>query len=181
MTNYNLTSFYSQRSRDRQSNLSAFTQLLGVDLILEHSCSVAKSCPTLCDPMQHARLPCLSLSPGLLRLMSIELVMPSKYFILCYPLLLLPSIFPSLRVFFNESALRIRWSKYWSFTFSVRPSFPVNIQGWFPLGLTGLISLLSKGLSRVFSSTTVRKHQFFSAQASLYSNSHIHTWLLEKP
>ena len=59
--------------------------------------------------------------------------------------------------------------------------FPMNIQGWFSLGLTGLISLQSKGLSRVFSSTTVRKHHFFSAQPSLWSNSHICTWLLEKP
>ena len=58
---------------------------------------------------------------------------------------------------------------------------PMNIQDWFPLGLTGLISLLSKGLSRVFSNSTVQKHQFFSAQPSLWSNSHIHTWLLEKP
>ena len=58
---------------------------------------------------------------------------------------------------------------------------PMNIQGWFPLGWTGWISLQSKGLSRVFSNTTVQKHQFFGAQLSLYSNSHIHTWLLEKP
>ena len=58
---------------------------------------------------------------------------------------------------------------------------PTNIRGWFPLGFTGLISFLSKGLSRVFSNTTVQKHQFFSPQLSLYSNSHIHTWLLEKP
>ena len=58
---------------------------------------------------------------------------------------------------------------------------PMNIQGWFPLGLTGLISLLSKGLSRVFSSTTVQKHQFFGSQFFLWSKSHIHTWLLEKP
>ena len=59
--------------------------------------------------------------------------------------------------------------------------FPMNIQGWFPLGLTDLISLLSKGLSRVFSNTTVQRHQFFSAQPCLWSNSHIHTWILEKP
>ena len=58
---------------------------------------------------------------------------------------------------------------------------PMNIQDWFPLGLNGLISLKSKGLSRVFSNTTIQKHQFFSAQLSLWSNSHIHTWLLEKP
>ena len=58
---------------------------------------------------------------------------------------------------------------------------PMNIEGWFPLGFTGLISLQSKGLSRVFSNTTVQKHQFFGTQLSLESNSHIHTWLLEKP
>ena len=58
---------------------------------------------------------------------------------------------------------------------------PMNIQGWFPLGLTGLVYLLSKGLSKVFSSTTIRRHQFFGTQPSLWSNSHIHTWLLEKP
>ena len=88
--------------------------------------------------------------------MSIELVMPSNHLILCHPLLLLPSVFPSIRVFSSESALRIRWPKYCSFSFSISPS---NEYSEFPLGLTGLISLLSKGLSRVFSSTTVRKHQ----------------------
>ena len=79
---------------------------------------------------------------SLLRLMSIELVMPSKHLILCHPLLLLPSIFSSIRVFSTESVLRIRWPKYWiSASASV---YPMNIQDWFPLGLTGLISLLSK-------------------------------------
>ena len=76
---------------------------------------------------------------------------------------------------FNDSALCIRWPKYWSFSISS----PMYIQGWFPLGLTGLISLLSKGLSRVFSSTTVQKHQFFGAQPSLWFSSHICTWLLK--
>ena len=71
----------------------------------------------------------------------------------------------------------IRWPKYWSFSFS--SVLPMNIQGWFPLGLSGLISLPSKELSRVFSSTTVQKHQFFGAQPSLWSNSHIHTLLQE--
>ena len=65
--------------------------------------------------------------------------------------------------------------------FQVAKVLPMNIQGWFPLGLTGLISLQSKGLSRVFSNTIVQKYQFFSTQLSLWSNSHIHTWLLEKP
>ena len=74
------------------------------------------------------------------------------------------AFFPSIRVFSNESA----------------PVLPVNIQGWYSSGLTGLIFLLSKGLSRIFSSTTVQKHQFFGAQPSLWSHSHIHTWLVEK-
>ena len=103
----------------------------------------------------------------------------TNHLILCCPLLLLPSIFPSIRVFSSESALCIKWPKYWSLSFSISPS--VNIQDWFPLGLTGLISLPSKGLSRVFSSTTVQKHQFFGAWPSLWSNSHVCTWLLEKP
>ena len=110
--------------------------------------------------------------------MVFELVMLSSHLILCHPPSLLPSIFPSIRVFFNESALCIRWPKYCSFSFTTQPS--MNIKGWFPLGLTGLISLLSKGLSRVFSSTTVWKHQFCGAQPSLWSNSQIHTWLPEK-
>ena len=78
--------------------------------------------------------------------------MPSNQGILCHPLLLLPSIFPSIRIFSNESALRVRWPK----TGASASVFPMNIQGWFPLGLTGLISLLSKGLSRVFSNTVVQ-------------------------
>ena len=96
-------------------------------------------------------------SQSLLKLMSIKLVMPPNILILCRPLFLLPSIFPSIRIFSNESALLIRWPKYWSFSFSITV-LAMNIQDWFPLGLNGLISLLSKGLSRVFSSTTVQKH-----------------------
>ena len=110
--------------------------------------------------------------------MSIESVMSSNHLILCHPVLL-PSIFPSIRVFSNESALHIRWPKYWSFIFIISP--PMNTQDWSPLGWTGWISLQSKGLSRVFSNTTVRRHQFFGTQLSLSSNSHIHTWLLKKP
>ena len=94
-----------------------------------------------------------TISWSLLKLMSIESVMSSNHLILCCPLLLLPSIFPSNRVFSHESALCIKWPKYWSF--SLVSVLPVNIQDWFPLGLTGLISLLSKELSRVFSSPTV--------------------------
>ena len=101
---------------------------------------------------------------SLLILMSIESVVPSNYLILCHALLLLPSIFPSISIFSNESVLRIRWPKSWNFSFSI---VPMNIQDWFPLGCTGLISLQSKGLSRLFSNTTVQRHQFFSAQLSL--------------
>ena len=118
-----------------------------------------------------------TVSQTLLRLMSIELVMPSNHLILCYPLLFLPSIFSSIRVF---AVSRLFTSSGQSIGASASV-LPVNIQGWFPLGLTGLISLLFKGLSRVFSGTTVQKHQFFGAQPPLWSNSHIHTWLLEKP
>ena len=117
-------------------------------------------------------------SRSLPKLMSIELVVPSNHVILCHPLLLLPSIFPNIRVFSNESVLRVRWPKYWSFTST--SVLPMNIQDRFPLGWTGWITLQSKGLSRVFSNTTVQKHQFFCTQLSLWSNSHIHTWLLEK-
>ena len=98
-------------------------------------------------------------SQSLLKLMSIESVMSSNHLLLCHPLLL-PSVFPSIRVFSNESALCIRWPKYWRFSFSISPS--KNIQDWLPLGWTGWISLQSKGLWRVFSNTTVQKHQFFS-------------------
>ena len=116
---------------------------------------------------------------SLLQHMSIEPVMSSNHLILYHPLFLLPSIFLSIRVFSNELALRIRWPKYWS---SVSASvLPMNIQDWSPLGLSGLIFLQFKGLSTVCSNTTVQQHQFFSTQSSLWSNSHIHTWLLEKP
>ena len=120
-----------------------------------------------------------TISWSLLKLMFIESVMLSNHLVLCHPLLLMPSIFPSIRVFSNELALCIRWPKIGaSASTSV---LPMNIQGWFPLGFTGWISLLSKGVSRVFSSTTVQKHQFFGTQPSLWSNSHICTWVLEKP
>ena len=134
--------------------------------------------------------------------MSIVLAMPSNYLILGHPLLLPPSIFPSIRVFSNESALCIRWPKYWSFSINISPSnehpglvsfrmdwlyllavqgtlksllqhhsskasILLNTQGWFPLGLTDLISLLSKGLTSIFSSTTVWKHRLFGARPSL--------------
>ena len=109
-------------------------------------------------------------SQSLLKLMCIELVMPSNHLILCHPLLLPPSFLPSIRVFSNESALCIRWPKYWSF--SISPSNEYS--GLISFRVTDLISLQSKGLSRVFSNTTVQKHQFFGAQLSSQSNSLIH-------
>ena len=123
-------------------------------------------------PWTTARQASLSITSiwSLFKLMSIESVMPSNHLTLCGPLLLLPSIFPSIRVFSSESVLCIRWPKDWSFSFSISPSNEYS-------GLTGFISLQCKGLSRVFSSTTVRKHQFFSAQPSSWSNSQIHICL----
>ena len=115
---------------------------------------------------------------SLLKLMSIESVMPSNHLIICCPLLL-PSFFPVIRDFSSESVLRIRWPKYGHFSFSICSSNEYS--GLISLGLTGLISSQTMGLSRVFSNTTVQKHQFFGAQLSLWSNSYIHTWLLEKP
>ena len=110
---------------------------------------------TPCDSMD-----CSTVSWSLLKLMSVESVMPSSHLILCRPLLLLPSIFPSIRVFSSGSALPIRGA---SLSSEASASvLPMNIHDWFPLGWTGWIFLQSKGLSRVFSNTTVRKHQFFS-------------------
>ena len=99
------------------------------------------------------------------KLMPIESVMPSNYLILCHSLLLLPSISPNIRIFSNESACRIRWPKYWSFSFSISPSN--EHQDWCPLGWTGSISFLSKGLERVISNTTVQEDQFFGTQIPL--------------
>ena len=139
-----------------------------------YCCSVAWSCPTPCDPMDCSTpgFPSFTTSWSLLKLTSIESVMPSNHLILCHPLLLLPSIFPSIRVFSNESVLHIRWPNYWSFSFT--SVSPMSTQDWSPLERTGWISLQAKGLSRVFSNTTVQKHQFFGAQLSSQSNSHIH-------
>ena len=114
-------------------------------------------------PWTTAHQASLSRSPP--KPLSIESVMPSNHLILCRPLLLLPSIFPSFRVFSNESALHIRWQ---SIGVSASKSvLPMNTQDWSPLGWTDWISLQSKGLSRVFSNTTVQKHPFFSVQLSL--------------
>ena len=145
--------------------------------------SVQFSCSVVSDSVTPRTAACqaslsITNSRSLLKLMSIESVMPSNHLTLCHPLLLLPSIFPSIRVFSNESVLHIRWPRDWSLSFSISPSNEYS-------GLISFrsewISLQSKGLSRVFSNTTTQKHQFFSAQLYLLSNSHIHIQLLEKP
>ena len=119
-----------------------------------------------------------TISWSLLKLMSIESVMPSNHLMLGFPLLLLPSVFPSIRVSSNELALPIRWPKYWSLNFLISPSNEYS----------GLISfridwfdLFAQGTLKNLPSTTIQKYQFFSAQPSLRSNSHIFTWLLDKP
>ena len=121
----------------------------------------------------HQASPSFTLSQSFLKFVSTEPVMLSNHLILCGFLLLLPSIFPSNRIFSSESALLIRWPKYWSFIFSISPSNEYSglisfRMDWFDL-------LAVQGFSRVFSSFTVQKHQFFSAQPSLWSSSHIHT------
>ena len=137
--------------------------------------SVAQLCLTLCDPMIHSTSgpPNHHQTQSSLNLTSIESVMPSSHLILCHPLLLLLPIPPSIRVFSNETTLRMKWPKYWSFSFSIGPS--KEHPGLISFRMDWLISLQSKGLSRVFSNTTVQKHQFFGTQLSPQSNSHIHT------
>ena len=129
-----------------------------------------KSCPTLCDLMDCSCLIPLSSTVfrGLLRFIAIELVMLYNHLMLCCWLLLLASVFPSIKVYSSESVLHIRWS----FNFST--ALLTKIQ-CFALRLTGLISLQSRGLSRVFSGTRIQKHQFFGAQPYLWTNCHICT------
>ena len=142
--------------------------------------SVAQSCLTRRPHgLQHARLPCPSTTPG-----ACSNSCPSSRW--CHPTIsssIVPfsSCFQSFPASGSFSVSQFFESGGQSIGVSASASvIPMNIQDWFPLGLTGLI-LQSKGLSRVFSNTTVQKHQFFDTQLSLWSNSHIHTWLLEKP
>ena len=141
---------------------------------------VTQLCPTLCTPWTVACQATLSIinSRSLLKLMSTESVMPSNHLILCHPFSCLQP-FPAsgsftMSQFFTSGGQSIGVSA----SVSV---LPMSIQDWYTLGWTGLIFLQSKGLSRVFSNTTVQKHKFFNAQLYLWFNSHIHTWLLEKP
>ena len=112
-------------------------------------------------------------SQSLLKLMSIESVMPSNHLILCYPLLLLPSVFPSIRIFSSESVLRIRWPKYWSFSFSISPSSKYS--GLISFRIDWFDLLAAQGTLKSLLQHYVQKYQFFGTQFSLWSNSHICT------
>ena len=147
--------------------------------------SVQFSCSVMSDSLQphglqHAKFPCPSLSFGIYSnsCPSHQWYYPTiSSFVV--PFSSCPQSFPASESFqMNQFFTSVGQSIGVSASASV---LPMNIQDWFPLGLTALISLQSKGLSRVFSNTTFQKHQFFGAQLSLWSNSYIHTWLLEKP
>ena len=169
-------------------NLPAMQETRVLSLSQKHSPEkgtdfVSFSCSVVSDSLrphglQHARLPCLSPTPSLLKLMSMNSVMPSNHLILCRPLLL-PSDFPSNRSFPMSQLFASGGQSIRALVSAL--VFPMNIQDWFPLGLTGLISLKSKELSRVLSNISVQKHRFFGDQLSLWSKSHIYKWLLEKP
>ena len=137
--------------------------------------SVAQSCPTLCDHMNRSTpgLPVRHQLPSLPKLMSIELVMPSSHLILCHPLLLLPPIPPSIRVFFNESTLYMRWPEYWSFSLSISPS--KEHPGLISFRIDRLDLLAVQGTLKSLLQHHSSKHQFFISQLSSQSNSHIHT------
>ena len=148
--------------------------------------SVTQPCLTICDPMNHSTpgLPVHRHLPSSPRLTSIESMMPSSHLILCRPLLPLPPIPPSIRVFSNESTLLMRWPKYWSFScstfsFSFSPSNEYSRLISFRIDWLDLLAVQGnfKSLLQHHSSN----HQFFSIQPSLWSNSHICTWLLERP
>ena len=120
-----------------------------------------------------------TVSQNLLTLLSIESVIPSNHLVLCCPLLLMPSISPSIRGFSNESALPIRWPKYWSFSFSISPSNEYS--GLISFRIDWFDLLVIQGTLKSLLQHHSSRHQLFDTQPSLWSNSHICTWLLEKP
>ena len=142
--------------------------------------SVAQSCPIHCDPM-NGSTPGLPVHHQLLEFTQTHIHRVGDAIQPPHPLsylLLLPSIFPRIRVFLMSQLFASGGPKYCSFSFNISPS--MKTQDWSPLGWTGWISLQSKWLSQVFFDSTVQKHQLFSAQLSLWSNSSIHAWLLEE-
>ena len=134
------------------------------------SLSVTQSVQLFVIPwtVAHQISPSITNSWNLLKLLSITLVMPSNHLILCHPLLLLPSIFPNVKVFSNKS-VHIRWPKYWSFSFSISPSNEYS--GLISFRMDWLDLLAVQGTLNIFSNTIVQKHQFFGAQLSSWSNS----------
>ena len=158
-----------QKQKEKLLNITNYS--------VQFSCSVVSDSATPWIAACQASLS-ITNSQRSLNLMSIESMMPSSHVILCHPLLL-PPIPPSIRVFSIELTPRMKWSKYWIFSFSIIPS--KEISGLISFRMDLLDVLAVQGLSRVFSNTTVQKHQFFSTQPSSQSNSHIRTWLLEKP
>ena len=149
---------------------------------VEHSwtgfSSVTQSCPTLGHPMT----PGLPVHHQLLKLAQTHVLWAGDAIQPSHPVVPFSSYLQSIPASGSFPVSQLFISGGQSIGASASASvLPMNIQDWFPLGLNGLIFLQSKGLSRVFSNTTVQKHQFFSIQPSLWSNSHIHTWLLEKP
>ena len=136
-------------------------------------CSVAQWCPSLFDPIDCSSQP--SLSPSSPEVCPFASVMPPSYIVLWHPLFLPPSIFPSITDFSSELTVCIRWPKYWSFSFSISPSKAYS--GLISLKIDWFDFLAVQGTFRIFSSTTVLRHQFFGILPSLWSNSHDHTWL----
>ena len=138
--------------------------------------SVTQSCLTLCDPMDCSTpsFPVHHQLLDILKLMSMESVMPSNHLILCHPLLLLPSIFPSIRVFSKESVLRITWSKYWSFSFNISPSNEYSGLTSFRMDWLHLLAVQGT-LKSLLQHHSSKKHQFLGSQLSSQSNSHNHT------
>ena len=146
------------------SGLAYYTLLAGLQFSSVQSLSCVRLFVTPWTAACQASLS-ITNAQSLLKLMSIKSVMPSKDLILSRPLLLLSSIFPSIRVFSNESLLHMKWPKYWSFSFSISPSN--EYAGLISFTIDGLISLRSKQVSRIFTNTTVQKHQFFGTQFCL--------------
>ena len=143
--------------------------------------SVTQSCLTFCNPM-NCSTPGLPVHHQLPKFTQTQVHWVSdaiQHLILCRPLLFLPPIPASIRVFSSESALLTRWPKYWSFSFSISPSNEYSCLISFRMDWFDFLAV--QGLSRVFSNTTVQKHQFFGTQLSSKPNSHIHSWPLEKP
>ena len=169
-----------EKEKESYQNIHfCFIESLLESLWLCYCFSVAKLCPTLLDSNCRSQASLsFTISLRFLKLMSIETVMPSNHLILCHPLIFLPSIFPSSRVFSNESILCIRWPKYWSFSFNICPSNEYSGLIFFRMDWLDLLAV--QGTLKSLLQNHSSKASVLGTQHSLYSKSHIHTWLLEK-